>query len=131
MADKSIHTGNVSGTVVQFGDHNQATVTITQASRDEITALLEHLQKQIQQADLSAGAKQVLAEKVVPQMKEAAAAPDPKPGLSAGLERMDDHLKVLDSASGHVVGIVSTLGKIASAAGIAIKVVAPFIAGLL
>ncbi len=70
--------GDVSGTIVQFGDHNKATVNMSDQTRQDIIKLLDDLRVQIQQANISAGAKQVLAEQVVPQMQEAMKAPDPE-----------------------------------------------------
>jgi len=116
---------------VQFGNNNTATVNMSEQTRQDLLKLLDDLRQQIQQANISAGAKQVLAEQIVPQMQQALKAPDPKPGLTEGLKSISQNLQVMDANVGHVAGIVGSLGKIAAAAGIAIKFVAPFVAGLL
>ena len=126
-----IQMGNVSGTQVLVGDHNQATVTITQADREEILGLLALLREQIQQAAIPDGAKHVLASNVLPAMEQASRAPDPKPGLSNGLSRINDNLQAAGAAADKVSGIVGTIVKIASTAGIAIKAVAPWLAAWL
>ena len=123
--------GNISGTSVQVGDHNQATVTMTQADREEIVGLIALLRQQIQQAALPEDAKHVLASNVLPTLEQASRAPDPKPGLSNGLARINDNLQAVGSATDKMSGIVSTIAKIAATAGIAFKTVAPWLAAWL
>ena len=73
----------------------------------------------------------MLLQEAVPEMEAATHSPEPAAGLKTGLEKINDHLESVGTLTGSVSKIVETVGKIASAAGLAIKVVAPFLAGLL
>ncbi len=121
--------GNISATNMQVGDN--ATMTVTQGGREEISELIKLLRTQIQQAAIPENAKNELTVQVVPALEQATHAPDPKPGLGSGLTRLNDNLERIGITTDKVSGIVGTVAKIASAAGIAIHTVAPFVAGLL
>jgi hypothetical protein len=129
--DRSIRTGNISGTGIAVGHGARASVTITQAGREEISKLLEQLKCDIAIAEIPDGAKRVLQEKAVPEMADALREPDPKSGVQRGIERINDHLESVGAVTTKVSGIVETVVQIAKTAGIAIKTVAPFLAGLL
>jgi hypothetical protein len=129
--DKSIETGDVSGTGIAIGHGARATVTITQQNRDEIAGLLRQLRAEIQQATLPDSTKNVIANKALSEMESALESDDPKSGLARGLERINDQLEGVGAAASSVSGIVQTVAKIAGAAGIVVKTVAPFLAALL
>lgn len=122
--------GNISGTNQQFGDNNIQNITMTQADRELVTALIETLRQQIHAAPIPDHAKKTLTEQVVPQMQAAVKQPDPKPGLKQGLEAINTDLEKVNSAATSVAGIVGTVAKIAKLIGTGIGVVAPFLAAL-
>jgi hypothetical protein len=64
-------------------------------------------------------------------MEQAVHAPEPKPALSHAMERINDQLEGAGAVAKNVSGIVETVSKIAGIVGIAVKTVAPFLAGLL
>jgi hypothetical protein len=111
----------------QIGDNNQQTNI---GSEGDITGLLELLRKEIQKSQIPAPAKASMAEHV-DNMERAAESGDPKAGFAQALKGFNQNLEQVGTATDRVSGIVSTLGKIAGAAGIAIKTVAPFVASLL
>jgi hypothetical protein len=127
---KSIKTGDISGTGIAVGHGAQASVTITQESRNEILNLLKQLRDEIQKSAIPDGAKSVLLNKAVPEMEKAVQSDKPKSGLEQGLERINDQLEGAGAVASTVSGIVETVTKIAKSAGIAIKVVAPFLSAL-
>lgn len=129
--DKSIRTGDISGTGITVGHGSQTIVTITQESRKEILDLLSQLRAEIEKSPITDGAKNVMLSKAVPEMEKALQKDDPKSGLERGLERINDQLEGVGAAASKVSGIVETVKKIAQTAGIVIKTVAPFIATLL
>jgi glutamine synthetase adenylyltransferase len=124
-------TGGISGTSVQVGDNNQATINLSQENRDEISALIEALRNQIRQAQIPEATKENLTREVLPALNEAVKSPDPKPGLSQGLKKLNDHLQDVETTTEKVSGILGTVMKIASIGGIAIKGALPFLAKLL
>jgi hypothetical protein len=126
-----ITTGNITGTGIAIGTGAQATVIINQQAQKEVLSLLSLLREQVQKADLPEGAKKVLLDRAVPEMETALRSPDPKPALERGLERINDQLQGAGAVAKNVAGIVETVSKIAGTVGIAVKVVAPFIASLL
>jgi hypothetical protein len=69
--------------------------------------------------------------KALPEMEKGARVGEVKSGLERGLERINDQLEGAGAAAKNVSGIIETVSKIASVVGIAIKTVAPFLAGLL
>lgn len=127
----NITMGSVSGTNLQVGDNNTQNVTINQADRDLILGLLNSLHQQIQQAPIPEETKQAITQQVLPSMQEAAKQPDPKPGLTQGLEHLNENLQKANTAASSVSEIVGTVSKIAGIIGIGVKVAAPFLAGLL
>lgn len=127
----NITMGSVSGTNLQVGDNNTQNVTINQADRDLILGLLNSLHQQIQQAPIPEEVKQAITQQVLPSMQEAAKQPDPKPGLTQGLEHLNENLQKANTAASSVSEIVGTVSKIAGIIGIGVKVAAPFLAGLL
>ncbi len=127
----NIKLGNVSGTNVQVGDNNTQNVTMNQADRDQIVNLLNSLHQQIQQAPIPEEAKQTITQQVLPIMQEAAKQPDPKPGLTQGLEHLNANLQKANTAASSVSEIVGTVSKIAGILGVGVKVVAPFLAAFL
>jgi hypothetical protein len=64
-------------------------------------------------------------------MKEASQQPDPKPGLTQGLEHLNENLQKAKTTASSVSEIVGTVSKIAGIIGVGVKVAAPFLAGLL
>jgi hypothetical protein len=129
--DSSVTTGNISGVGIAVGAGAQATVTVNQQVQKEVLDLLAQLRDHIQDADLPQGAKKVLLEKAVPEMEQAVNEPEPKPALSRAIERINDQLEGAGAVAKNVSGIVETVSKIAGIVGIAVKTVAPFLAGLL
>jgi hypothetical protein len=129
--NSSITTGNITGTGIAVGSGARATVNIDTQAQQELLGLIAALREHVQNSSLPEGAKNVLLTKAVPEMEAAAASPDPKSGLSHGLQRIDDQLQGIDAAASSVGGIVETVSKIASIVGVGVKVVAPFIASLL
>jgi len=129
--DKSIKAGDVSGTGIAIGHGAQARVTITQQDRHEIVDLLRQLRVEIQQATIPDSTKNVIANKALSEMESALASNDPKSGLAHGIERINDQLEGIGAAASSVSGIVQTITKIASAGGIMVKTVAPFLTSLL
>ncbi len=127
----NITMGSVSGTNLQVGDNNTQNVTINQADRDLILGLLDSLHQQIQQAPIPEETKQAITQQVLPSMQEAAKQPDPKPGLTQGLEHLNANLQKANTAASSVSEIVGTVSKIAGIIGIGVKVAAPFLAGFL
>ena len=123
--------GNISGTNVQVGDNNTQNVTMNQADRNQILSLLDALHQQIQQAPIPEEAKKELTQQVLPSMQQAARQPDPKPGLTQGLEHLNANLEKAQTAAGSVSAIVATVAKIAGVIGTGVSVVAPFLAGFL
>ena len=73
----------------------------------------------------------MLLNKAVPELQKSAETEDPKPGFERGLERINDQLEGVEGVASKVTGIVGTVAKIAATAGLAIKSVAPFLAGLI
>ncbi|MGD1064502.1 MAG: hypothetical protein ABR860_14690 [Terracidiphilus sp.] len=126
-----ITTGNISGTGIAVGAGAQATVTINQQVQKEVLDLLSQLRDHIQNADLPEGAKKVLLEKAVPEMEQAVHAPEPKAAMSDAIGRINDQLQGVGAVAKNVSGIVETVSKIAGIVGIGVKIVAPFLAGLL
>jgi hypothetical protein len=129
--NSSITTGNITGSGIAVGTGAQAIVTVDARAQQELLGLIAALREQVQNSSLPEGTKNVLLTKAVPEMETAAASPDPKLGLSHGLQRIDDQLQGIGAVAGSVGGIVETVSKIASVVGVGIKFVAPFIAGLL
>ncbi|HTW47415.1 MAG TPA: hypothetical protein VMD92_05675 [Acidobacteriaceae bacterium] len=129
--NSSITTGNITGTGIAVGSGAQATVTVDAGAQQELLNLIAALRQQVQNSSLPEGARNVLLTKAVPEMEAAATSPDPKSGLAHGLQRIDDQLQGIGAVAGSVGGIVETVSKIASIVGVGVKVVAPFIAGLL
>jgi hypothetical protein len=129
--NSSITTGNITGTGIAVGPEARATVTFDARAQQELLDLIAALREQVRNSSLPEGAKNVLLTKAVPEMETAAASPDPKSGLSHGLQRIDDQLQGVGAVASSVGGIVQTISKIASVVGLGVKVVAPFIAGLL
>ncbi|WP_348268217.1 hypothetical protein P8936_03055 [Edaphobacter paludis] len=127
----NIQMGTVSGTNVQVGDNNTQNVTMNQVDRDQILSLLDSLHQQIQQAPIPEEAKQAITQQVLPSMQEAAKQPDPKPGLTQGLEHLNANLQKANTAASSVSEIVGTVSKIAGIIGVGVKVAAPFLASLL
>jgi hypothetical protein len=123
--------GNISGTNQQFGNNNTQNVTMTQSDRELAAALLETLRQQIHAAPIPDAAKKTLTQEVIPQMQAAARQPDPKPGLTHGLEAVNTHLEKVNTAATSVTGIVETVAKLAKLIGTGVGVVAPFLAALL
>jgi hypothetical protein len=130
-SNKSINVGDITGTGIAVGHGAQAHVTITQQNRDEISSLLKQLRDEITKADIPEGSKNVLLNKAVPGMDEAVTTKDPKSGLEKNIERINDQLEGVGAIAQNASGIVDVVSKIAKTAGIAIKTVAPFLAGLL
>lgn len=126
----NIQLGNVSGTNLQVGDNNTQNVTTNQMDRDLILSLLNSLHQQIQQAPIPEEVKQAITQQVLPGMQEAVKQPDPKPGLTQGLEHLNENLQKANTAASSVSEIVGTVSKIAGIIGIGVKVAAPFLAGL-
>lgn len=122
--------GNVSGTNVQTGDNNTQNIAINQVDRNQILGLLDTLHQQIQQAPIPEETKQAITQQVLPSMQEAAKQPDPKPGLTQGLEHLNTNLEKANTAASSISEIVGTVSKIAGIIGVGLKAV-PFLAGLL
>ena len=129
MTDK-ILSGNFSGSNNQFGDNSVQNVGISPAELREIMSLPGNLRAEIQRSPIPAATKASLEEHVE-TMNQAAHSGDVKSGFTGALKGINEQLAQVDTASDHVSGIVSTLSKIAGIAGVAIKTVAPFVAGLL
>lgn len=127
----NIRVGNVSGQGIAIGHGARATVQLSPQQKEDLGGLVKELFAQIQAAEIPEGAKQVLANKAAAEMTEAIAAPDPAPGLSRGLERVNDQLQGLNVGASKVEQIVNTAARIASTVGIGFKAVAPFLASLL
>lgn len=130
-SNQSINTGDVSGTGIAIGHGARATVTITQQNRNEIAELLRQLRAEIQEAAIPDTTKNVIDNKALSEMESALESNDPKSGLARGLERINDQLEGVGVVASSVSGIVQTISKIATAAGIAVKTIAPFLASLL
>jgi uncharacterized protein with von Willebrand factor type A (vWA) domain len=126
-----IQMGTVSGTNVQVGDNNTQNVTMNQVDRDQILSLLDSLHQQIQQAPIPEEVKQTITQQVLPSMQEAAKQPDPKPGLTQGLEHLNANLQKANTAASSVSEIVGTVSKIAGIIGVGVKLAAPFLATFL
>jgi len=88
-----ITTGNVTGTGIAIGTGAQATVIINEQVQKEVLSLLSQLRKQVQEADLPEGAKNVLLNKAIPEMESGVRAPEAKPALQRGLERINHQLE--------------------------------------
>ncbi|HET9305906.1 MAG TPA: hypothetical protein VFO46_07765 [Candidatus Sulfotelmatobacter sp.] len=127
MSNINFSGAKVSGNV-QVGDKNRQ--TITGSSQIEISGLLELLREQIQESAVPAATKASMAEHV-DSMERAAESGDLKSGFKHAFKGFNQNLEQIGTATERVSGIVSTLGKIAGAAGIAIKTVAPFVASML
>ena len=126
-----ITTGSVSGTGIAIGDHAQAIVTITGSQSKELEGLLAQLREEIRKADIPETTKTVILNKALPAMEQGARTGEAKSGLENGLERINDQLEGVGAAAKNVSGIVDTVAKIAGVVGIAVRTVAPFLAGLL
>jgi len=126
-----VHTGDVSGTGIAIGQDVQATVTINQQTQQELLDLIKQLQQEIQNAQITEGAKSVLLQKAVPEMTQAVQSEDPKSGFQRGLERIDEQLQGAGTAAEHASGIVETVAKIAKTIGIPLLHAAPYIAALI
>jgi flagellin-like hook-associated protein FlgL len=131
MGDKNF-SGNFSGSNFQFGDNSVQNITsgLTAAELREVLGLMGHLRSEIQKAPLPAATKATLEEHVQ-TMDQAAKSGNAKSGVTGALKGINEELAQVGTATDHVSGIVSTLGKIAGVVGVAIKTVAPFVAGLL
>lgn len=127
----NFRVGNVTGTGIAIGSGASANVVMNQQTQKELTDLLTVLREQVQKAEIPEGAKTVLLQRAMPEMETAARSADPKPAFERGLERINDQLEGAGTTAKNVQGIVDTVAKIASTVGIAVKVVAPFVAGLL
>jgi hypothetical protein len=127
MTNINFSGAKVSGNV-QVGNNNRQ--TITGSSAVEISGLLELLREQIQAAPVPSATKASLVEHV-DSMEHAAESGDPKSGFTKAFKGINQSLEQVGTATERVSGIVSTLGKIAGVAGIAIKTVAPFVASML
>lgn len=131
--------GNVSGGNNQMGDTNTQTIgvqtigagTLTPADRQQVLDLLQQLRTQVQAAPIPEATKKEVAEQVVPAMQQAAQSPDPKTGLTRGLEHLNSNLQQVDTAGKSLGEIVGTAAKIAGVIGTGFHVVAPFLSGLL
>ena len=130
MAGDSYSVRDINGTGVAIGPGASANVVTGQGTQQELAGLVASLKEQLQKADLPEAAKQVVLSGPVQQMETAAHSADPKPQIQHGFERLNDQLQVLGVTAKNVEGIVSTLSKIASVAGVALHGL-PFLAGLL
>jgi hypothetical protein len=131
--DSSITTGNITGGpgAIAIGPDAQATVNINPQMQGDILQLLALLREQVGKSDLPDSAKNVLLNRAVPEMEKGVSSGSAKPALEHGLERINDQLEGAGAAAKNVAGIVETISKIAGVVGIAVKTVAPFLAGLL
>jgi hypothetical protein len=127
-----VFSGNFSGSNNQFGDNSVQNVSSGISSSDlrDLIGLLGTLRSQIQNSGMPEATKTSLAQQV-DTMDQAARSGDVKSGFTRALQGINEHLGEVGTATDRVSGIVSTLSKIAGIAGIAIKTVAPFVAGLL
>jgi hypothetical protein len=131
MTDK-VFSGNFSGSNNQFGDNSVQNINSSLGVHDlqQLAGLLNTLRTEIQKSPIPETAKASLTGHVE-TMAQAARSSDPQSGFTRALKGMNESLEQVGTATDHVSGIVSTLGKIAGIAGIAIKTVAPFVAHLL
>jgi hypothetical protein len=123
--------GSISGTYVQAGETNTQNFTMNQGDRDQLLGLLDSLHQQVQQAPIPEETKQAITQQVLPSMQAAATQPDPKPGLTQGLQHLNENLQKANTAASSVSEIVGTVSKIAGIIGIGVKVATPFLAGIL
>lgn len=127
----NITVGNISGQGIAIGHGAKASVQLSAQQQEELATLVKQLLEEIHKADIPDGAKQVLGQKAAVELVEAVSSPDPAPGLSRGLERINDQLQGLNVGASKVEQIVSSAARIASMVGIGFKAVAPYLAGLL
>ncbi len=131
MTDK-IFSGNFSESNNQFGDNSVQNVTsgISPGELRHIVGLLANLRAEIQKSPLPDTTKASLTEHVE-TMHQAAQSGDVQSGFTGALKGINEQLAQVETTGDRVSGIITVLGKIAGIAGIAIKTVAPFVAGLL
>jgi hypothetical protein len=129
--DGNITTGDVSGTGIVIGTHNRVNVNVQTGVQKEVLSLLEELRHQIETSTLPEGTRNVLVNRVLPDMQAAAKSPQPAPGVERGLSRLNDQLEAVGTTAQKVQGIIGTAAKIASAVGLGIHAVAPFLGSLL
>jgi hypothetical protein len=123
--------GNVTGNAIAVGAGAQAIGTIAQNDRQQIADLLEQLRREVHKASLPASAKDGLEAQAIPEMHKALQTDQPTSGLEQGLRTTNLLLQGAGAVAKDVSGIVDVVHKIAQYSGIAIKTVAPFVAGLL
>ena len=131
--NNSTPAGNVHNSVgVDIGSGARSEVTFTQTpqANDELIELLQQLRVEIIAAAIPESTKKAMLSGAVPQMEEAVESGDPKPALERGLQRINDNLEGVGAAATNVSGIADKAMRIAQAAGVAVKAVAPFIASI-
>ncbi len=118
---------------VQTGDGNTQNIYngFSPEDREQALRLIEQLKQQVAAAPIPEPARKEITEQVVPAMQQAAGSPDPKLGLTKGLEHLNTNLKEVGTAGTSLAEIVKTAASIAGLIGTGIHVVAPFLAGLL
>jgi len=89
------------------------------------------LQQQIQQAPIPEATRKEITAQILPSMQDAMQQPDPKPALTAGIQKLSANLEHANAAASSLGGIVTTVAKIAGIVGSGVHLVAPFLAGLL
>src|SRR5690348_4324628 len=125
MGGNNVFSGNFSGSNNQFGDNSVQNIGLTASELREMLGLLSSLRSEIETAPIPATTKAALEEHVA-TMNEAAKSGDVKSGVTRALSGINEQLAQVGTTTDRVSGIVSSLGKIAGAAGVAIKTVAPF-----
>lgn len=133
MSNIQIGSITTNSSNVQTGDGNTQNIYtgFSPEDREQALRLIEQLKQQVAAAPIPEPARKEITEQVVPAMQQAATSPDPKPGLTRGLEHLNTNLKEVGTAGTSLAEIVKTTGAIAGLIGTGIHVVAPFLAGLL
>jgi hypothetical protein len=129
MSNQHIHIGgSVTGKNVAVGSN--INIADTGVSGSELASLVSTFRTSIEQSSLPPATKEAIVEEVLPELAAAPSAPEPKAKVESGLSKLNLLLRGAGAASEQVTGIAESAGKIAKAAGVALGVVAPWLAKL-
>ena len=128
----SIRVGNIRNSQgIAVGRGAYANVQLSAGEKTELDFGVEALAKALEDAGIPASTKDVLRAKVLPRLAAAVDSDEPQAEVADGLERLNDHLEAIGSTATGLSGIATAAHNIAKIVGLAIPVVAPWLATLI
>jgi hypothetical protein len=131
MTDGPISGENIQGTGIVFGHGSSANVTIIgQTEADKLTKLLSGLEADLASTRLADGLKESIRDSAIDPMQNAAVSGGDPNAIVHGLQRLNDKLEGAGEAADGVRELALTAKKVASAIGVTLSTIAPFLARL-